>query len=56
VEKAIAPSSIIATKYVEDESQMRIKMTRPLCPYPQAAMWTGTGSTDDAANFVCKAP
>jgi feruloyl esterase len=56
VEKAIAPSSIIAAKYGTDESQMRTNMTRPLCPYPQAAMWTGTGSTDDAVNFVCKAP
>jgi Tannase and feruloyl esterase len=56
VEKAIAPSSIIATKYVKDESQVRVNMTRPLCPYPQAAMWTGKGSTDDAANFVCKVP
>jgi Tannase and feruloyl esterase len=56
VEKAIAPSSIIATKYIKDESQMRVTMTRPLCPYPQTAMWTGTGSTDDAGNFVCRAP
>ena len=31
-------------------------MTRPLCPYPQVAKYTGKGSTDDAANFVCKAP
>jgi feruloyl esterase len=29
-------------------------MTRPLCPYPQVAKYTGTGSADDAANFVCK--
>ena len=28
-------------------------MTRPLCPYPQIAKYTGKGSTDDAANFVC---
>jgi hypothetical protein len=28
-------------------------MTRPLCPYPQVAKYTGKGSTDDAANFVC---
>jgi feruloyl esterase len=28
--------------------------TRPLCPYPQTAHYTGTGSADDAANFVCK--
>jgi feruloyl esterase len=28
--------------------------TRPLCPYPQTAVYKGTGSTDDAANFVCR--
>jgi feruloyl esterase len=33
----------------------RIEMTRPLCPYPQVAHYSGTGSTNDAANFVCKA-
>jgi hypothetical protein len=25
-----------------------------LCLYPQVATYTGTGSTDEAANFVCK--
>ena len=30
-------------------------MTRPLCPWPQVAVYKGSGSTDDAANFVCKA-
>jgi feruloyl esterase len=28
--------------------------TRPLCPYPQVATYRGSGSTDDARNFVCK--
>jgi feruloyl esterase len=28
--------------------------TRPLCPYPQVAVYNGSGSTDDAANFACK--
>ena len=28
--------------------------TRPLCPYPQTAVYKGSGSTDTAANFVCK--
>jgi len=28
--------------------------TRPLCPYPQVAKYKGSGSTDDASNFVCK--
>jgi hypothetical protein len=56
VEKGISPSSIIATKYMEDDPNKGVKMTRPLCPYPQAAMWTGKGSTNDAVNFVCRAP
>jgi feruloyl esterase len=30
--------------------------TRPLCLYPSVAVYTGTGSTDDAANFACRAP
>jgi feruloyl esterase len=29
--------------------------TRPLCPYPQVARWTGSGSTDEAGNFACAA-
>jgi feruloyl esterase len=31
----------------------RVEMTRPLCPYPELAVYKGSGSTDDAANFVC---
>jgi len=27
--------------------------TRPLCPYPQQAVYKGKGSIDDAANFTC---
>ena len=30
--------------------------TRPLCPYPQKAVYKGRGSIDDAANFACAAP
>jgi feruloyl esterase len=33
-----------------------VDRTRPLCPYPQTAHYKGSGSTDDAANFVCAAP
>ncbi len=32
----------------------KIDRTRPLCPYPQTAAYKGSGSTDDASNFVCK--
>ncbi len=53
-EKGIAPSKIIATKYVDDSMPTKgVKMTRPLCPYPQVAKYKGTGDTNDAANFVC---
>jgi hypothetical protein len=54
VEKGTAPSTIIASKYTEDDKQ-RPKMTRPLCAYPQAAKYKGSGDTNDAANFKCEA-
>ena len=54
VEKGVAPSKIVATKYVDDSSPTKgAKMTRPLCAYPQIAKYKGTGDTNDAANFVC---
>lgn len=34
----------------------KIARTRPLCPDPEVARYTGSGSTDDARNFVCRAP
>jgi feruloyl esterase len=34
----------------------RVDMTRPLCAYPEVAVYKGAGSTNDATNFVCKAP
>jgi feruloyl esterase len=33
----------------------RVDRTRPLCLYPQIAVYNGTGSMDEAANFTCKA-
>jgi feruloyl esterase len=33
-----------------------VDRTRPLCPYPQVAIYRGTGSTNDAASFTCKMP
>jgi feruloyl esterase len=31
-----------------------VDRTRPLCPYPQVATYTGSGSIDEAASFQCK--
>jgi feruloyl esterase len=57
VERGVAPSRIIATKYKTDNAPASgVLRTRPLCPYPQVAVYNGTGSTDEAANFTCKAP
>jgi feruloyl esterase len=32
----------------------RVVRTRPLCEYPRQAVYDGSGSTDDSANFVCQ--
>jgi feruloyl esterase len=51
-ESGTAPDRIEASRVTNN----RVDMTRPLCPYPQVAQYKGVGSTNDAANFVCKAP
>jgi len=53
VEKGTAPSTIIASKF-EGQDRTHAKMTRPLCPYPQAAKYKGSGDPNDAANFDCE--
>jgi tannase/feruloyl esterase len=53
VEKGRAPSKIIATKYVDDSAAKGVKMTRPLCPYPEIAKYRGSGDANNAASFVC---
>ncbi|HEY1758109.1 MAG TPA: tannase/feruloyl esterase family alpha/beta hydrolase [Bryobacteraceae bacterium] len=47
-----APEAIIASHVTGNT----VDMTRPLCPYPQVAMYKGVGSTNDAASFSCKLP
>jgi feruloyl esterase len=50
VEGGTAPERLNASKIGDGV----VVGTRPLCPYPRKAVYTGTGSTDDAANFVCR--
>ncbi len=52
VEKGKAPEQIIASHGTAG----KVDRTRPLCPYPKVAKYKGTGSIDEAANFVCAAP
>jgi feruloyl esterase len=53
VEKDIAPERIIAT-HIDSAPVHGVEFTRPLCPYPQEAVYKGSGNPNDAANFVCK--
>jgi feruloyl esterase len=50
IEQGKAPTTITASK-VEMGETVR---TRPLCMYPKEAVYKGSGSTDDAANFECR--
>ena len=52
VEKGVAPERVVASHLTGG----KVDRTRPLCPYPQVAVYTGSGSTDEAVNFVCRAP
>ena len=47
--RAERPTRLIASHITAG----KVDRTRPLCPYPQIAKYKGTGSIDDAANFVC---
>ncbi len=54
VEKGVAPERIVAAKRKNDfDPASAVSRTRPLCAYPLVAHYQGSGSTDDAANFVC---
>ena len=48
VENGVAPERVLAQTTVGG-----VTRTRPLCPYPQTAIYQGTGSTDDASSFRC---
>ena len=52
VEAGQAPDRIIASRSRDGV----VDRTRPLCPYPELAIYTGAGSTDDAENFVGQMP
>ncbi len=50
VEHGQAPDTIRASHITNG----KVDRTRPLCPYPQVAIYSGSGSIDDAANFACR--
>jgi feruloyl esterase len=52
VERGKAPDRIVASHSTNGV----VNRTRPLCPYPQRAVYNGLGSIDEAANFDCRRP
>ena len=52
VESGKVPERIVASH----STAGKVDRTRPLCAYPQVARYTGSGSIDDAVNFVCRTP
>lgn len=50
VEQGKAPQQIQAAHVARGQTDR----THPLCPYPETAMYRGSGATSDAKNFSCK--
>jgi feruloyl esterase len=50
VEHGRAPDQIIAAH----SNNRIVDRTRPLCPYPEGAVYSGSGSINDALHFVCR--
>ena len=56
VEKGVAPSQVIGsgnTAIPAFVSGSPTTLTRPLCPYPQTALYNGSGAVTDAASWHC---
>ena len=53
VEEGQAPDHLIAEKR---DSNGKLLRTRPLFPYPAVAKYKGSGSTDEAENFMSSIP
>ena len=53
VENGEAPDRLVGRR-VDGDGQ--VLMTRPVCPYPEVARYTGSGDVADADSFVCRAP
>jgi feruloyl esterase len=50
VEMGVAPQRVVASRVESGTTTF----TRPLCAYPAAAYYSGSGATSDASSFVCR--
>jgi len=64
VERGVAPEQVVATARGKDAPVLNPDVpanwssnrTRPLCPYPGVARYTGSGNVEDASSFQCSGP
>lgn len=56
VENGVEPGALIGSRNANVDVNYPAARTRPSCPYPEVARYSGTGSIDDAANFMCVPP
>ena len=52
VERGVAPDHLVATRSTNGV----VDRLRPLCTYPNVAVYKGAGDTNAATSFVCRAP
>jgi hypothetical protein len=52
-ESNTAPSSLIATKWLNDTPALGVVRQRPLCPYPSVAQYLGEGDVNEASSWEC---
>jgi feruloyl esterase len=53
VEHGVAPESIPAAHFVNNNPTLGVDRTMPLCKFPEQAAYRGRGSVNDAANWSC---
>jgi feruloyl esterase len=61
VENDIEPDALIGSRAANADknpwyTQWTAARTRPICPYPEVARYKGSGSIEEAANFMCVPP
>jgi hypothetical protein len=56
VENGVEPGALIGSRNANVDANYPDARTRPSCPYPEVARYSGSGSIDVAANFMCVPP
>lgn len=53
VERGIAPNTILATHYTNNNPALGVDRTMPLCKFPEQARYSGIGSVNEASSWTC---